>query len=72
MIPHQVCKRIKAARKAAGLTQVELAHKAKLNQSDIFNYETRLIPPLVKLERIAKAMKVEVNDLLNSDGKKRR
>ena len=65
MIPHPVCQRIKIARKAAGLTQTKLAQRARLNPADIFNYETRVVPPLVKLQKIAKALRIDLVTLLN-------
>lgn len=51
---------IQEARKAAGLTQAELARKSKLDPANIANYETRIIPPLDKLDRIGKALKKRV------------
>lgn len=44
---------------------MQLARKARLNYADIANYETRIIPTILKLERIAKVLKVRLEDLLN-------
>lgn len=51
---------IRDARKEAGLTQVELARRAHLDLANIANYETRIVPPLDKLDLIAKALKKRV------------
>ena len=51
---------IRDARKAAGLTQAELAKKARLDPANIANYGTRIIPPIEKLEQIARALKLRI------------
>ena len=60
MSTHYIHQVIRDARKAACLTQAELAKKARLDPANIANYETRIIPPIEKLEQIAKALKKRV------------
>ena len=56
MKTHRVQALIKQTRKHARLTQMDLAERTGLNYADIANYETRLLPPLDKLDAIAKAL----------------
>ena len=63
---------IRDARKAAGLTQAELAKKARLDPANIANYETRIIPPIEKLEQIARALRLSlVVELCNREAQAR-
>ena len=56
MKTHRVQELIKNTRKQAKLTQMDLAKRTGLKYGDIANYETRLLPPLDKLDAIAKAL----------------
>ena len=61
-------------RERAGLTQLELAEKAKTTQATISNLETgksRRIE-LDLLDRLAKALRCEPSDLIGRAAKKRR
>jgi transcriptional regulator with XRE-family HTH domain len=71
MLPHPVCARIKSVRKTAGLTGAELAKRAKLKHANIRSYETRVIPPLPTLEKIAKALGISLVTLLDGKANKR-
>ena len=57
---------LKTLREANGLTQTDLARKAKVTQAYIAQLEAgvKKNPSLVTLGRIAKALKVKVGDLL--------
>ena len=57
---------IRKARKASGLTQVELADKAGVTQAYIAALEngTRKNPSLDLLRKLAKALKTDVAELL--------
>ena len=58
-------------RKAAGLTGAALAKKAHLAWPSIKDYETRVIPPLLSLEKIAKALGISLVTLLDGKANKR-
>lgn len=60
MRTHYIHRMIREARKSAGLTQAELAKKSRLDPANIANYETRIIPPIDKLEQIARALKFDL------------
>lgn len=60
----EISSAIKAARIASGMSQLQLAKLSRLPRTAIANYETRVIPPLVKLEQIAKALKINAAVLL--------
>ncbi len=47
------------------MTRDALAAKAGVDPANIYNYETRVIPPLPKLERIAKALGLTAQDFLD-------
>jgi len=56
---------IAALRKAKGLTQEELGHRAKIHQTYLSNVEQgRRNPSLVVLDRLAKALKVELEEIV--------
>lgn len=62
---------IKKYRKQVGLTQKELAEKAKLSESAIKYYESnRRNPKLETLDKIGIALGVSINDLVNIEEKK--
>ena len=56
MRTHEIQSTIRNIRLAQGLTQAELAHLAGVLRSDIANYESRVLPPIDKLDAIAKAL----------------
>jgi transcriptional regulator with XRE-family HTH domain len=59
--------KIKELRKAAGLSQQQLAKKAKLSQSAIAQMESGLKDPrLGTLKKIAKALKVNIAELFET------
>jgi len=66
MSPKRLGWMLKAMREARGLTQDELAKKAKLSKPYISQIENgvRKNPSLPTLERLAKALGVPVRDLL--------
>ena len=56
---------IKAARKAANLTQVQLAEKMGCSQQDVHRWEKGKVSPNIKtLYRIAEAIGCDVSKLL--------
>lgn len=56
--------KIKNARLQAGLTQKELAKRLGTSQQNIAQYETgKRVPKIETLQKIAKALKVSVNEL---------
>ncbi len=57
---------LKVLRGKKGLTQIELARKAKIDQSYLARLERgdRSNPSLEKIQRLAKALKVKVTRLL--------
>lgn len=57
---------LKQLREKKGLTQVELAKKARVTQAYIAKLETgdKTNPSLVILQRLAKALRVSVTELL--------
>ncbi len=56
---------LKRLREANGLTQAALAKKAKLHRVSLARMEAQTIIPTVRtLERLAKALKVDVAELL--------
>lgn len=61
-------KNLARIRKQRNLSQIDLANITGLSDRMIAYYETRAVnPPLDKVEIIAKALKVRINDLLGSD-----
>ncbi len=57
--------RIREARKRAGLTQEELAARAGLTQSHLSRLELgKYVPTLATLERLARALRIPLPDLL--------
>jgi len=66
----QISNRIKEFRETKGLTQEDLAKSAQLSRPVISQFEQgQRTPSLKALQRIAKALNVEVNDLLGSSQK---
>ncbi len=59
-------KMLRSLRKQEGWSQVDLAKKAKVSQAYIAKLETgvKKNPSLATLKRIAKALKVDVGELL--------
>ncbi len=59
-------KMLKACREKKGMTQAQLAKRAKVTQAYVAMLEAgaKKNPSLATLKRIAKALKVEVGDLL--------
>ncbi len=57
---------LKSSREKKGMTQVQLAKRAKVTQAYVAMLETgvKKNPSLATLRRIAKALKVDVGDLL--------
>ena len=56
---------IRAARRAAGLTQVQLAEKAGCSQQDINRWETGRVNPTAKtLKKLAEAIGCKPGDLI--------
>ncbi len=66
MSPTKLGRMVKTLRKAKGMTQVELATKAKVTQAYLAQLEagTRKNPSLEILNRLAKALGVPVTELL--------
>lgn len=59
---------MKAIRKAAGITQAELAQRLKVNRATLSKYETGAIDlPTSKLQIVAKALGVRVQDLIGGE-----
>lgn len=59
--------RIKDCRKKAGLSQKELGKKLNVSQQHIAQYENdKRMPKLETISKIAAALKVNINDLLES------
>ena len=57
--------RLRAVRKARGLTQIQLAEKAGIGQCMVSFYERdEVLPGLAILEWMCKALKVSATDLL--------
>jgi transcriptional regulator with XRE-family HTH domain len=66
MTPRRIGTVLKEIRETKGLTQEELAKKAKVTRSYVALMETgeKANPSLVILQRLAKALRVPVSDLL--------
>ena len=66
MIDKRLGKMLKAYREKKGMTQVQLAKRAKVTQAYVAMLEggVKKNPSLATLKRIAKALKVDVGDLL--------
>ena len=56
--------KLKTLRKQKGLSQVELARRARVNQAQISTWENGVVPTLHSLRRIAKALGVKPGELL--------
>jgi transcriptional regulator with XRE-family HTH domain len=60
-----VGEKLKAARKAAGLTQVELADKVGVTQRDVSRWETgRREPGVLTVKKMAQALGCSMDDLV--------
>jgi len=67
--PHQVGRRLKALRMAAGLSQVELARKAGISREYLNRLEGgRHDPTLGTLTRLAKQLGVKLTAFLDAEG----
>ena len=66
MLDRRLGKVLKACRKKKGMTQVQLAKRAKMTQAYVAMLEAgaKKNPSLATLRRIAKALKVDVGELL--------
>ncbi len=66
MTIRRIGKMLKALRGKKGLTQIELARKAKIDQSYLARLERgdRGNPSLEKIQKLAKALKVTVAELV--------
>lgn len=61
----QFAKNLKAARIKAGLTQQQLAYDAMITNADLSKFENgNKLPSLPTLDKIARALKVKIDDLL--------
>ncbi|WP_188624267.1 helix-turn-helix domain-containing protein [Caldalkalibacillus thermarum] len=59
---------VKKARLNKGLTQVQLAHKAKIAQAYLSEIENNKVEPSIRVYRkLAKALGVSVSELLEDD-----
>lgn len=56
--------KLKAARKAAGMTQAELAEKAGVLQKDVSRWENGLEPRALTLKKLAQALGCSMDDLV--------
>ncbi len=70
MKQRQIGKMLKHLRERKGMTQVQLAEKANLTQGYLAKLESdvKRNPSLDILQRIAKALRVEVTELLRKEG----
>ncbi len=60
---------LKQTRKAAGLTQAELAHRSGVTERSVYNYEKNSRAPKIDIvERFAEALHVSTEMLLDSRG----
>ena len=57
---------IKFYRKKNRLTQAGLAAKLKTSRDNVASWENRVYPPIPKALKLAKALKVTLNDLFYS------
>jgi putative transcriptional regulator len=57
--------RLRAARKAAGVTQVELAKRLGLQQNRISDYERGTVPSVEIAARLARAIGVPLDSLVD-------
>lgn len=56
--------KLKAARKAAGLSQVELAARIGCNQKDVARWEAGREPKALTLKKLAQALGCSMDDLV--------
>ena len=65
MAKYKPLRKLRAIRRAADMTQKELAEKVGIAQKAVCGYETgQNSPSLPKLERLAAALNVEPRDLI--------
>ena len=66
MSHNRLAQMLKDLRKKRGLTQIELAKRAKITQPYIVNLERgdKLNPSLAVLRRLAKALKCSISELV--------
>lgn len=65
-LPKAIGKRIRRARRKAGLTQEELAHKVSISRSYMGYIEQgRNLASLIVLQRIAKRLKIRLSELVS-------
>ncbi|SHH54202.1 Helix-turn-helix [Caloranaerobacter azorensis DSM 13643] len=61
----KIGERIRYFRNKRGITQVQLADMTSIEQTVISRYENgKIIPPISKLVIIARALEVDISDLL--------
>lgn len=64
VLPRNLGKKLKRARREMGITQEELAERANLSRAYIGYIEQgKNLPALQTLEKIAKALKIRLSDL---------
>lgn len=64
VLPRNLGKKLKRARRELGITQEELAERANLSRAYIGYIEQgKNLPALQTLEKIAKALKIRLSDL---------
>ncbi len=66
MSPQRIGRMLKAKREEKGLTQVQLAKKARVSQAYVASLESggKKNPSIATLQRLAKALGVPVTELL--------
>lgn len=62
-----LCSRLKQARLKKGLTQEELAKVADVSQSSICYIERGKIPRMDTLQKICKALEIQIQELIEKD-----
>jgi transcriptional regulator with XRE-family HTH domain len=62
--PHEIGRRIKAARIARGWTQLHFALQANVSPSSIARWEQGRLPPIVELNRISQVLGVPAGTLV--------
>lgn len=68
--PHEIGRRIKAARVRKGWTQMDLAVEGKVSVSSVQRWEGGGMPPLRELFRIAELLEVDPAEFVEEDDSK--